>query len=177
VAAGRAFHSLRKILRFELVSRKTKLLIYKTSVRAVITWASETWALTKIEEKSLCSFETRILRYIFGAVLKNGKWRRRYTKELYLLFEEPDVVKCIKLNRLRWCGHVRMNPQRTAQKIFNFKPFESRKIGRPKLRWEVGVLQDTMSLDVKNWRNMATRREEWQGLLWKAKAHSGLSSQ
>jgi hypothetical protein len=52
----------------------------------------------------------------------------------------------------------------------------SRKIGRPKLRWEDGVLQDIGALDIRNWRDMVMRREEWQRLLLKAKAHPGLSS-
>jgi hypothetical protein len=52
----------------------------------------------------------------------------------------------------------------------------SRKIGRPKLRWEDGVLQDIRSLDIRSWRDMVMRREEWQRLPWKAKAHPRLSS-
>jgi hypothetical protein len=110
-------------------------------------------------------------------VLENGDWRRRYHEGLYQLSEEPDIIKCIKINRLRWCGHVRMDPQRTVLKVFNSKPCGSREIGRPKLRWEDGVLQDIRALDIRNWRDMVMRREEWQGLLWKAKAHPGLSSQ
>jgi hypothetical protein len=70
-----------------------------------------------------------------------------------------------------------MNPQRILQKIVNSKPYGSRKIGRPRIRWEDGVLQDIRALDIKNWRDMAMRKEEWQRLLWKVKAHHGLSSQ
>jgi hypothetical protein len=111
-------------------------------------------------------------------VLENGEWRRRYNTELYQLSEEPDIVKCIKINRLRWCGYVvRMDPQRTVQKVFNSKSYGSRKIGRPKLRWKDGVHQDIGALGIRNWRDMGMRREEWQGLLWKAMAHPGLSSQ
>jgi hypothetical protein len=111
-------------------------------------------------------------------VQENGEWRRRYHKKLCQLFEEPDIVKCIKINRLRWCAHVvRMNPQGTVQKVFNSEPCGSRKIGRPKLRWKDGVLQDIMAVDIRNWRDMVMRREEWQILLRKAKAHPGLSSQ
>jgi hypothetical protein len=75
LSAGRTFHGLRKTLRSQLVSRKTKLLIYITLVRPVIKYASETWTLTKKEESSQCLFEIRILRCIFGAVLENGEWR------------------------------------------------------------------------------------------------------
>jgi hypothetical protein len=45
-----------------------------------------------------------------------------------------------------------MRPQTTVQKVFNSKPYGSRKIVRHKLRWEDGVLQDIRALDIKNWR-------------------------
>jgi hypothetical protein len=90
-------------------------------------YASETWTLSETEEQSLYSFERRILRYIFGAVQENGEWRRRYNKELHQLNEEPDIVKCIGINMLRWCGHVRVDPQRTVQNVFNSKLHGSRK--------------------------------------------------
>jgi hypothetical protein len=70
-----------------------------------------------------------------------------------------------------------MDSQRTVQKVFNSKPYGSRKIGRFKLRWEDGLLQDIRALDIRNCRDMVMRREEWQRLLWKAKPHVGLSSQ
>jgi hypothetical protein len=45
-----------------------------------------------------------------------------------------------------------------------------------KLKWKEGILQDIRTLDIKNWRDMAVRRVEWQRLLWKAKVHPELSS-
>jgi hypothetical protein len=102
--------------------------------------------------------------------------KNRY--ELYKLFNEPDIVKYIKINRLGWAGHViRMDNNRTVKKVFNTKPIRIRKIGRPKLRWEDDVIQDIKTLGVKNWRNIAMEKESWQKLLRKARAHVGLSSQ
>jgi hypothetical protein len=73
-------------------------------------------------------------------------WRKRYNHELYELFNEPDIVKYIKINRLGWAGHViHMDNNRTV----NTKPIEIRKIGRPKLRWEDDVVQDIKTLGVK----------------------------
>ena len=46
---------------------------------------------------------------------------------------------------------MRMNNDRTIKKIFNTKPVGVRTVGRPKLRWEDGVDQDTRILEVKNW--------------------------
>lgn len=33
-------------------------------------------------------------------------WRKRYNHVLYVLFNEPDIVKYIKVNRMGWAGHV-----------------------------------------------------------------------
>jgi hypothetical protein len=67
------------------------------------------------------------------------------------------LVDGLSINRLSWCGYVvRMDPQRSAQKVFNSKPYGSRKTERPKVRWE-GVLQDIRALDIKNWRDIEMR--------------------
>jgi hypothetical protein len=70
-----------------------------------------------------------------------------------------------------------MNNDRTIKKIFNTKRDGVRSVGRPKLRWEVGVDQDIRILGVKNWKKVALNRDEWAKLLKKARAHLGLSSQ
>jgi hypothetical protein len=152
--------------------------MYKVLARPVLTYASETWTLSKTDERLLSVFERRILRCIFGAVQENGVWRKRYNHELYELFNEPDIVKYIKINRLGWAGHVMcMDTNMTVKKVFNTKPVGIRKIGSPKLRWEDDLIQDIKTLGVKNWRNVAMGKESWQKLLRKARAHAGLSSQ
>jgi hypothetical protein len=70
-----------------------------------------------------------------------------------------------------------MNDNRTLKKIFNTKPDGARSVGRPKLRWEDGVVQDVRILGVKNWGKVALNRDEWAKLLKKARTHQGLSSQ
>jgi hypothetical protein len=49
-------------LKSELILRKTELLMYKTFVRPVLTHTSETWVLSKADERSLELFERRVLR-------------------------------------------------------------------------------------------------------------------
>jgi hypothetical protein len=66
---------------------------YKVLVRPMLSYASETWPLSRLDERLLSIFEKRILRYIFGPVEENGTWRRRrYNYELYKLFNEPDII-------------------------------------------------------------------------------------
>jgi hypothetical protein len=73
--------------------------LYKVLVRPVATHASETWTLTKADERALELFERKFLRSTFGAVRDKGQWRRRYNFELYKLYDDPDLVKCIKIKK------------------------------------------------------------------------------
>jgi hypothetical protein len=59
--------------------------------------------LSKADERSLGLFERRVIMYIFGAVQDKGAWGKRYKYELYKLFNEPDIIKHIKINiKLGW---------------------------------------------------------------------------
>jgi hypothetical protein len=58
------------------------------------------------DEAILGVFERKILRAIFGPTNDNGEWRVKYNDELYTLYKENDIVTYIKINRLRWAGHV-----------------------------------------------------------------------
>jgi hypothetical protein len=152
--------------------------MYKVLIRPVLTYASEIWASSKTNERRLGLFERKVLRWIVGAKQENGTWRTRYTQELYEIFNDSNIVNYVKVKRLAWVGNlVRMNDNRTLKKIFNTKLDGARSAGRPKLRWEDGVVQDMRILGVKNWRKVALNREEWAKLLKKARAHQGLSSQ
>jgi hypothetical protein len=56
-----------------------------------------------------------------------------HNKELYELYCEPDLVTCIKLNRLQWAGHVqRMEGTRIPKKVFKAKFEGVRSVGKPK---------------------------------------------
>ena len=61
--------------------------------------------LTK-EMRKLLVFERRILRKIFGPICDNGKWRIHYNSELYSIYTDPDIIKTIKISKLRWTGHI-----------------------------------------------------------------------
>jgi len=49
-----------------------------------------------------------VLRRIFGPRRDKvmGEWRRLYNKELNDLYSSPNIVRVIKLRRMRWTGHV-----------------------------------------------------------------------
>jgi hypothetical protein len=53
LSANRCFHGLRKHLKLHLISRRTKTLMCEVLVRPVLTYASETWTLSKTGERLL----------------------------------------------------------------------------------------------------------------------------
>ena len=63
--------------------------------------------------------ERRFLRTVFRGVQENGMWRRRYNYKLCHLYKEPDIIRTIKIYRLRWVGHIkRMEEGQPTKRIF-----------------------------------------------------------
>lgn len=173
--ANRAYFGLKKLLTSSIVTKKTKILIYKTLIKPVRTYASETWTMTKSDEELLGCFERKILRHIYRGVQENGTWRRRYNFELYSLYEEPDIARSIKVNRLRWLGHLeRMDEMEPPKQILHQTPAGNRKRGRPRARFKDQVEDNLRTLRVRNWKAKAKNRKEWKLILEQAKTHPGL---
>jgi hypothetical protein len=94
------------------------------------------------------------------------------------LYKENDRVTYIKINRLRWAGHViRLEEQSLTRRVLNAVVEGRRQRGRPKLRWEDGVMDDARKLGERNWRNAARNRDSWQKFLRKALTQRGLLCQ
>jgi hypothetical protein len=66
IAGNKAFYANRKIFQSKLLSRKSKLKLYRTLIRPILTYASETWVLKENSIQKLVIFERKILRKIFG---------------------------------------------------------------------------------------------------------------
>ena len=60
-----------------------------------------------------------------------------------MLIKEKNIVRFIKLQRLRWVAHVnRMDTTGTVKKLTEWEPCLSRPVGRPRLRWLDQVEED-----------------------------------
>jgi hypothetical protein len=98
--ASKCYFGLMKHGSSKLLPPKIKYLIYKTSVRPVLTYGSETWAMGKQGENLLRSLERKVMWKIFGPVLENACWRRRKKSEICKLCDQHDV-KFLNLSSLR----------------------------------------------------------------------------
>ena len=74
----------------------------------VVLYGCETWSLTLREERRLRVFENRVLRRIFGPKRNEvtRELRKLHNEELIDLYSSPNIVRVIKLRRMRWAGHV-----------------------------------------------------------------------
>jgi hypothetical protein len=63
---NKAYFANQKFLKSELVTKRSKLKLYKTVIRPVVIYDSETCVLKEAMIKKLMIFERKILRRIFG---------------------------------------------------------------------------------------------------------------
>jgi hypothetical protein len=59
-----------------LVTKYSKLKLYRTVIRPIVTYASETWVLKETTVQKLLVFEKKILRRIFRPTKENQIWRQ-----------------------------------------------------------------------------------------------------
>jgi cellobiose-specific phosphotransferase system component IIA len=55
-AVNRAHHANKKLLTNELLSKNSKMSVYKTIIRPVVTYGSETWMMNTTHEEKLKDF-------------------------------------------------------------------------------------------------------------------------
>ena len=71
--ANKGFCGLKRQFRSQFLSIKNKIKLYKTMIRPMLAYGSETWVLPKSDEAILAVFERKILRAIFGPTNDNGE--------------------------------------------------------------------------------------------------------
>ena len=107
--------------------------------------------MSSSDEQALGVSERKIIRKIYGLFCCRGEWRIRWNQELYDKFDDIDVVKRIKIQRLQWLAHiVCMNSSNPGSKVFASEPSEeSRGKGR---RWANQMTKSVRTLGIRNWR-------------------------
>ena len=128
IAGNKVFYANQKMFQNKLLSKKSKLKLYWTLIRPIVTYACETWFLKENIIQKLVIFERKILRKIFGPTKEvNGLWRIKTSEKLDELIKRKNIIRFIKSQRLKWLGHVeRMPNEREDTRIYKWKPLASR---------------------------------------------------
>jgi hypothetical protein len=122
----------------------------------------------KDRQKAIENFETKVYSRILGPVYDNEKenWRILTNKEIYASVKKPTIIKTIRLNRLRWFGHVqRMEENRITKRVLYMNLGATRLRGRPRNRWQDEVREDGRIVGGEGWQEKVHNREEWKKLL------------
>lgn len=95
------------LFKSRLLSIKSKTTLYKVIVKKIALYASNTWAMNKLDEKKIEVFERMILRKIFGPKRNNdGEYVMRSSKELNNIYKEPTIIGTLKSTKISCAEHV-----------------------------------------------------------------------
>jgi hypothetical protein len=150
-ADNRRYHALQAVLKSQIVSRKVKLNIYihKTIIMPIVTYACETWVLTRKDELTVLVWERRVLRRIFEPICERGCYRIRTNEEVYRTDQELDLVTIIKTEAemARPCNHNRrLQRDKESTTLYSWG---GRRRGKPRKRWLDDVEDDLRKIGVK----------------------------
>jgi hypothetical protein len=67
-----------------------------------------------------------------------------------------------------------MLQEREVTRIYKWKPFASRPIGRPKIRWEDDIRKDLQTMRIENWKQSVLDRDSWKAIVERSKTHNEL---
>lgn len=129
------------------VSRKTKMTVYKTIVRPILTYGCESWVMSRRIKARVAASEMKFLRRVKGVSLRDRIRSKQIREEL----EIEDIMEFIEKRQLSWWGHLqRMKNDRMVKQIWEARLIGRRKRGRPMEKWD-SVLGDILERRGKTW--------------------------
>ncbi|CAH1731863.1 unnamed protein product [Aphis gossypii] len=175
MSGNRCYYSMVKILKSKLLSRTSKILLYHSYLRPIVTYACETWSITKGDERKLIIFERKVLRNIYGPRFnqETNTYERRTNDELQKLYKRPNILAFIRNKRLEWFGHTWRADGLLIKKVLVEKINKTRPLGRPRTRWIDVITRDLKEIGQNVTFELTYNRERWRDLLKAAMVLNG----
>jgi hypothetical protein len=86
------------------------------------------------------------------------------------LIKYQKIINYVKAQRLSWFGHINRMPEGSiVKKIYKWKPFTGRPVGKSKCRWEDDVRDGLKKMKIIKWTGQVQDRLKWKGTVEKAK--------
>src|SRR6266853_4742151 len=155
-AAWLKWRGLTEVLCDRRIPLRLKAKIYKTVIRPVLLYGTETMAMRRSEVKKLEVTEMRMWRWLTGTSIRE----RRTNEEIRKKVGVAAISEKCREGRLRWLGHVERSSQEGGIARVRKLAVGKRKRGRPRLRWEDRVREDMEEVGVGI--EVAQDRQEWR---------------
>ena len=164
-----AMKDMNHIWKSSTLSQNTKIRIFNSYIQPVFLSNSELWTTTSNTDKTIDSFQRRLLRWAINI---------RYPKKISTLklkeclqYEEWSLY--ISVQRLRWLGHAHRLPEDSPAKqaLYIVEQPTLRVVGRPKLKW-IDVVKNQLKEMKITWeeaKEISMHRERWKEVVdkWK----------
>jgi hypothetical protein len=96
-----------------------------------------------------------------------GEWRKLHN-EFHDFYSLPNIIRMIKLRRMRLAGHVaRMGEKRNTYRLLVRKPEGKRPLGRPRCRWVDNIKVNPLEIGwgCVDWNGLAQDKDKWRALV------------
>lgn len=147
-------------IRKKEISEKTKITVYKTVFKPVLTYGCESWVLNQQMKSRIQALEMKYLRAAKGVTRRDRIRNQTIREDLNV---EP-IIESIEKQKLKWFGHMmRMGEERQTKKIWLARTANKRTRGRPKATWDNTVAK-YLEKRGKTWNEatrMARNKKEW----------------
>ena len=147
------------------ISIKTKIKVYNTIYKPILTFRAETWVLNDAQRNRIQATEMLYLRAVNGVTRMDRIRNDTIRHELQVL----PVLSHIEEKQLQWFGHLqRMKSERITKRIWQAKTQRKRHRGRPKMSWNDEVRKILNKRNTsrcisqrKTAKNLAMDRKRW----------------
>lgn len=142
------------------ISKRTKMNVYKTIFRPILTYGCESWVLSQQQRSKIQASEMKYLRRVKG-VTRQDRIRNDFIREE---LEIQSIMEFIEQRQISWWGHLqRMKDTVPVKRIWETKIQGKKMKGRPKKSWESAV-KDILQKRGTTWeeaKKLAQNKKEW----------------
>lgn len=128
----RAMGIINSVMKPSLVQKHTRIRLYNTLARPMLSYGSEAWTLRKADKSRITACEMRFMRRTAGYT----KWDLKRNCEILKELKTQPVLDYIVQYQSNWKHHLeRMSNSRLPKAIYDYVPHGQRSVGRPAKRW------------------------------------------